>query len=408
MWQRSKRRSIVAVLIVAFILPTLAAPAQAATVSNTDAELLPDGFATNGTLTITEIMYHPPDDGELLGTDLEYVELHNPGEEPFDLSGVHFSSGVEYTFAMSQTLPAGAYLVLAHSDAGFLSRYGFAPHGVYSGQLNNAGERISLASSDGKTIVSVTYSEAPPWPASPNGDGFSLVLRDPSNATADLSDGANWRASSAEGGSPGAADSPPDVTAPAILVNEVLPHTDEPLYDAIELYNPTNTHVDVGGWFLTDDQSEPRRFRIPDSVVMPPRQFWVFDHRILDFRFSSFGEEAYVFAADALGNLTGYSHGFTFGTSPNGVSFGRYLTSEGEEVFPSQSTTSFGCGQYRTSSGSCRYPGDHVPSNIKRRRIHQSHQHNQRISSALRRGTSGEHMAPCRRRQLCAASGHLS
>ncbi len=152
----------------------------------------------------------------------------------------------------------------------------------------------------------------------------------------------NWRASSAEGDTTGTDDSLPDVTTPTILVNEVLPHTDEPDYDSIEIYNPTDTPADVGGWYLTDDRDEPRRFRIPDGVVLPPGQFWVFDHRILDFRFSAFGEEAYIFAADALGNLTGYSHGFAFGTSPNGVSFGRHLTSEGKEVFPSQSTTSLG------------------------------------------------------------------
>jgi hypothetical protein len=40
-------------------------------------------------------------------------------------------------------------------------------------------------------------------------------------------------------------------------------------------------------------------------------------------------------------NLTGYSHGFSFGAGANGVSFGRYINSVGEEQFPAQITTSF-------------------------------------------------------------------
>ena len=34
------------------------------------------------------------------------------------------------------------------------------------------------------------------------------------------------------------------------VINEVLTHTDPPLEDAIELYNPTGSTVDIGGWFL--------------------------------------------------------------------------------------------------------------------------------------------------------------
>jgi hypothetical protein len=342
MRHRFKRRLAVALLMMIFLLPSLAFPAQATGVPTTTPDLLKDSLATSARLVVTEIMYNPPDDGEISGTNLEYVELYNPGDEPFNLSGVHFESGIEYEFAEDDVLPACAYLVLARSDTDFARKYGFSPHGGFGGQLNNAGERITLAASDGTAIVSVAYSDTPPWPTSPNGSGFSLVLRDPSNATADLSDGANWRASSGEGGSPGTADSPPDATTPKVLVNEVFPHTDEPDYDAIEIYNPTDTYADVGGWYLTDDHTEPRRFRIPDGVIVPPGNFWVFDERALDFGFSSFGEEAYIFAADALGNLTGYSHGFAFGTSPNGVSFGRHLTSEGKETFPIQSEASMG------------------------------------------------------------------
>ena len=60
------------------------------------------------------------------------------------------------------------------------------------------------------------------------------------------------------------------------------------------------------------------------------------------FAFSSSGESAYLFSADTNGNLTGYSHGFNFGASFPGVSFGRYVTSAGDEQFPAQISRTFG------------------------------------------------------------------
>ena len=47
-------------------------------------------------------------------------------------------------------------------------------------------------------------------------------------------------------------------------------------------------------------------------------------------------------SADLAGNLTGYSHGFEFGASATGVSFGRHLLGTGEEEFVLQSSSSLG------------------------------------------------------------------
>src|SRR5439155_11009468 len=54
------------------------------------------------------------------------------------------------------------------------------------------------------------------------------------------------------------------------------------------------------------------------------------------FSLSSHGEQVYLFAADANSNLTGYSHGFSFGAAANGVTFGRFVNNVGEEQFPAQ------------------------------------------------------------------------
>ena len=60
------------------------------------------------------------------------------------------------------------------------------------------------------------------------------------------------------------------------------------------------------------------------------------------FAFDSNGEEVRLSAADAGGNLTGYAHGFSFGASPSGVSFGRHISSVGVESFPAQKSQTFG------------------------------------------------------------------
>src|SRR6185503_19316077 len=59
------------------------------------------------------------------------------------------------------------------------------------------------------------------------------------------------------------------------------------------------------------------------------------------FSLSSGGDEVYLLSANAT-NLTGYSHGFSFGAAAQGVSFGRYFNSVGEELFPAQASNTLG------------------------------------------------------------------
>src|SRR5204862_1807209 len=56
------------------------------------------------------------------------------------------------------------------------------------------------------------------------------------------------------------------------------------------------------------------------------------------FALSSVGDDVYLFSALTNGPLTGYSHGVVFGAAFNGVSFGRYVDSAGEEHYPLQTT----------------------------------------------------------------------
>ena len=219
--------------------------------------------------------------------------------------------------------------------------------GIYTGKLDNAGERLAITNRLGATVLSVTYGDAAPWPAAADGEGFSLV---PVNQVApfDPDDPANWRASAVSLGSPGATDVPAAV--PGVVISEVLSHATAPAVDAVELHNPTPEEADIGGWFLTDDRTAPKKYRIGDGTTLPAGGYLVFDETDFNvapgtsnsFAFSALGEQVYLFSGDASTNLTGYSHGFSFGGSALDVSFGRYLNSTGEELFPATAALTFG------------------------------------------------------------------
>src|SRR5262249_22261463 len=104
---------------------------------------------------------------------------------------------------------------------------------------------------------------------------------------------------------------------------------------------------DISGWFLSDDFRTPKKFRIPNGTVLGPGAYVVFNESQFNpggngFALSSDGDEVWLFSADGSGHLTGYVHGFAFGAADDGVSFGRYRTTVGEEHFVSQSERTLG------------------------------------------------------------------
>lgn len=299
-------------------------------------------------LALTEIMYNPPVMGANVGNNLEFIELKNTGTNTLNLSGLTFTSGITFTFTNGTTLAPGQFFVLARNATAFATKYPAVPvQGSYTGQLDNSGETLTLAHALGTPIFSVTYDDRSPWPVGPDVADFSLVQATPGLSQAP-DKGNRWRASTNPGGSPGA-DDPASTIAP-IVINEVLAHTDPPQKDAIELFNPTGTNVNIGGWYLTDDADVPRKFRIPNNTLIPAGGWVYFDADAFNavpgatnsFLLSSTGDDVHLFAAALDGTLLGYSHSAEFGASFNGVSFGRYLNSAGEESFPRLSALTLG------------------------------------------------------------------
>ena len=295
-------------------------------------------------LLITEIMYHPPGTTNLADDAFEFIELKNAASTNLELSGVHFTNGIQYVFPIGTVLGPGQFVVLASDPVALATRYpGVRVDGTFTNHLANGGETVALVHASGAPIFSVAYDTRPPWPESADGTGFSLVPANP-NLNPDPNDPANWRASTVSGGSPGADDPPSSIGR--ILINEALTHTDPPQPDSVELYNPNATNVDIGHWFLTDQRALPRKFHIPAPTVIPAGGYrvltendWNADPASTNsFRLDSHGEEIYLYSADPAGNLTGYGDGFAFGAAQNGVSFGRYLNSVGDVQYPAQET----------------------------------------------------------------------
>ncbi|MEJ6725058.1 MAG: CotH kinase family protein [Akkermansiaceae bacterium] len=187
-----------------------------------EAYFLVDTVPANASnLVISELHYRPADvdasemtAGFTDRDDFEFLELMNSGTQTIDLSGVKFITGITFDFATAglRTLEPGARLLIVNDLAAFQQRYGMAFSnqiaGEYTGNLSNDGELITMVDASGTTIHSFTYNDQLPWPEGPDGDGFTLVLIDPSQQPVlDHAAPASWHASGTVGGSPGESNS---------------------------------------------------------------------------------------------------------------------------------------------------------------------------------------------------------
>lgn len=284
------------------------------------------------------------------GSD-DWIELFNGDPLPVDLGGCLLTddpslSGRTNRVLRPLTLIAGGgwlkWIADGQPDSG--------PAHLAFG-LNALGETIRLYAPDGTTIDSIDF----------------LVQ------TAGVSEG-RW----VDGGtnlfrfdrsaSPG---NPNWLPLGNVVVNELLMHTDPPFEDAIELANLGDVPVGIGGWWLSDDPQQPRKFRIPDGRALVPGGYAVFYENQFGppadpqtgFRLDpDRSGEVILSEVDATGALTGRRSVVRHGASGNGVSFGRYRTSVGDDhTLLSRRTfgveTPISLEQFRTGKGAANaYP----------------------------------------------------
>lgn len=182
--------------------------------------------ATASNVVVSQIHYHPanPSPAEVTAgytndDPFEFIELMAIGAAPVDLTEVQIISGVTFDFSAvgaARVLLPGERVLIVKNLAAFQMRYGHTHDadiaGTFLGTLSNSGEQIWITGADGPDVDTVrddikvfTYADNGDWPSTPDGNGPSLVLMRP--ATNPLhSNGLNWRASSAIGGTPSASD----------------------------------------------------------------------------------------------------------------------------------------------------------------------------------------------------------
>ncbi|MEP4078786.1 lamin tail domain-containing protein [Haloferula sp.] len=178
-------------------------------------------LADNSNLVISEFNYHPnnpltPEELAISSDpdEFEFVELKNVSTLPLDLSGLSFTDGIEFEFAINNILPAGGRMVIVRNKEAFEERYaselGSIIYGTnslgeseYSGKLGNGGEQLVLEDAGGSVIHDFTYDDQAPWPTASDGPGFSLALINPALPIPDHDIATNWAASGRIHGYPG-------------------------------------------------------------------------------------------------------------------------------------------------------------------------------------------------------------
>lgn len=257
-------------------------------------------------IVISEIMYHPPGDG-MAG---EYIEITNRGSVAVDLTGWRIDDGIRFSFAPGTIMPAGSRRVIAKDPVAAAAMYKITGVlGPFDGRLDNGGERIEIRDQNDGLVNEVKYDDKAPWPSGGDGDGRSIELI---NLSKNNNAGQHWKPSSRLLGSPGAANSPADPPV-TVVINEFLANSSDK--DWVELYNYGNSPVDLNGFYLTDNPTNPTKARISASwsagtTIIQPKGYWLsHEGDWATFKLSSTGEQIYLVGADGVSWIDGRDFG---------------------------------------------------------------------------------------------------
>jgi len=252
--------------------------------------------AAGSLVALNEVTSIGSEDGPYID---DAIELHNPYKDPVDLSGwilsdhSAFPGDKTYVFPVGTILAPAEFLVLTRSDLPF-------------GLSNNDEETVYLANADGALIDRVTVEGVDAWIAYCRlPDGVGLWQRCDSTLG-----GANVAASSicgngtregkepCEGADLGGADCTAlgyaggalSCTAACVLqtgtctaVSPVVLNEVSSSDDGIELFNSSDTPVDISGWLVTDDPVGPDydpmldvlKANLPAGTILEPGGYLV-------------------------------------------------------------------------------------------------------------------------------------
>lgn len=303
-------------------------------------------------LRITELMYNPQDiPGH--GPNTEFMELKNISQtETINLNLVKFTNGINFTFGDISLAP-GDYLVVVEDQASFLASHaGFSGviAGEYSGSLDNSGERIVIEDAAGGVIQDFKFNDK--WYPATDGPGLSLNIVNAKNTDPNAwSIKEGWYPGTTIGGTPCSKDTGTVIADGAVVIHEIMTHTGSANGDWIELHNTTGSVINIGGWFLSDNDTYLKKYEIPVNIpqaIIPAGGYVVFNAVEhfgdsanagcdLAFGLSSFGETLYLYSG-WNGQFTGYETSEDFPAAASEVTFGRYVKSSGNVDFVAMDT----------------------------------------------------------------------
>ena len=136
----------------------------------------------------------------------DWVELHNYGTTPIDISGWRFSDSNDnhnFHFPTGTVIAANGYLVLYEDSTKFKSQFPSVTNilGPTGFNLSNGGDQIRLFDNSNSLYLSFYYQDFSPWPVLADGGGYTCEL---TSNTANPGLGSSWFAGCL-GGSPGRA-----------------------------------------------------------------------------------------------------------------------------------------------------------------------------------------------------------
>ena len=201
-----------------------------------------------------------------LGGYPDYIELHNGSSEKADISGYGLSDslleGAKYVFPAGTVLEPGAYVVVWCS--------GDAEDGMHAPFKLSAGEEAVLFDASGRPLDTAVL----------NSVDSGMVLR---------REGEVWTQAKPCPGYPkteaGMAEyeaSLKETEDIGLYINEFMASNATTICDSfgsysdwIELYNSTDTDMDISGFGISDNLSQPMKYRFPDGTTIAAKGYLV-------------------------------------------------------------------------------------------------------------------------------------
>jgi hypothetical protein len=269
-------------------------------------------------------------------TNSDWFEIYNPSTNIVALDGLIFTDKGRETVNVNNYAVSNSYIAPFGFVQYFADDKGDDPDAVDFSLSSSNGDELYIYANDQTTII----------------DQVSFpTFTTPNVSRGRLPDGGDLASTPLTSLTPEASNFS---TIPEVAINEVLTHTDPPLEDAIELVNLTDSQQDISNWWISNNKNDPMKFRIPAGTRIAPHGFIVF----YEYQFnnpataakpftlnSANGDECYIFKGTIRSGqffLTGYRRGIDFGAAENGVSFGRYVTSQTNVDIVAMSDLSFG------------------------------------------------------------------